>query len=70
LSNVKVRLGDWDFRNSNEQLPDQEFDIATITIHPEYDSQTMKNNIAIVRLATPVNLGELPTIGTSCLPCK
>jgi Trypsin len=70
VSGLTVRLGEWDFRNTNEPLPTQDFNVTKIFIHPQFNYANSKNNIAIVRLATPVNLGELPTIGVGCLPCE
>lgn len=70
MADINVRLGEWDTRNTNEPLPDREFGVSRIFIHPAFNILNSKNNIAIVRLSSNVNLGEFPTIGTGCLPCE
>lgn len=42
--------------------------MARIIIHPQYSSITLANSIAILRLVSPVALGQVPTITTACLP--
>lgn len=41
--------------------------VTRIFIHPSYNSNNLKNDVAILRLASPVSLGQVPTIGTACL---
>lgn len=42
--------------------------MTRIFIHPQYVASNLKNDIAILRLATSVPLGTSPTIGTACIP--
>lgn len=41
--------------------------MARIFVHPSYTANNLKNDIAILRLSSPVSLGQFPTIGTACL---
>jgi hypothetical protein len=67
-NSLKKQPGEWDFRNNNEMLPDEDFNVSSIRVHPQFDNRTARNNIAIFRLSQNVDLGEFPTIGTACLP--
>lgn len=60
-------MGEWDVSSNNEPYPYQEFNVIRIFIHPQFSSTTLANSIAILRLASPVPLGQLPTITTACL---
>uniref|UniRef100_A0A336KPT0 CSON012726 protein n=1 Tax=Culicoides sonorensis TaxID=179676 RepID=A0A336KPT0_CULSO len=64
---LKVRLGEWDASSTTEPIPAQEFTVSRIFIHPNYVASNLRNNVAILRLATRVNLGQVPTITTACL---
>lgn len=61
-------MGEWDASSSTEPIPAQEFQVARIFIHPQYTATNLRNDIAVLRLQTPVNLGQTPTITTACLP--
>lgn len=61
-------MGEWDASSSTEPLAAQEFNVARIFIHPQYTATNLRNDIAILRLATPVQLGQVPTITTACIP--
>lgn len=64
-------MGDWDLTsNEMEPIPYVEYDVAAIFSHEMFNPINSKNNIAVVRLAQAVNLGEVPTITTACLPSK
>ncbi|XP_058450708.1 phenoloxidase-activating factor 2-like isoform X2 [Malaya genurostris] len=65
---LKVRLGEWDASAASEPIPAQEYNVVKIFIHPSYTSSNLKNNIAMLRLSSAVNLGTTPTITTACLP--
>lgn len=66
IKNVKVRLGEWDSQTENEPLPYQERDIASVEIHPDFNSANLKNDFALIILSQPVQLGA--HINTICLP--
>lgn len=65
---LKVRLGDWDAASESEPIRPQEYTVSRIIIHPSFNSGNLKNDVAILKLATPVQLGTTPTITTACLP--
>lgn len=65
---LKVRLGDWDAASESEPIRPQEYSVSRIIIHPSFNSGNLKNDVAILKLATPVQLGTTPTITTACLP--
>lgn len=67
---LKVRLGEWDASSSIEAIQPQEFIVSRIFVHPQYIAASLRNDIAILRLATAVPLGVTPTIGTACLPAN
>lgn len=60
-------MGEWDPSNINEPIPYQEFYVSRIFIHPQYSPTTLANSIALLRLASAVPLGQVPTITTACL---
>lgn len=61
-------MGDWDTSVRTEPLDFMEFDVANISFHPDYKPASLQNSIAVLRLASKVPLGRLPTISTACLP--
>lgn len=65
---LRVRLGEWDAFREIEIFPVQEFVVARVIIHPSFNGGNLKNDVAILRLATAVPLGQFPTIATACLP--
>lgn len=65
---LRVRMGEWNAAAATEPLPAQEFGVAKIFIHPNFNPNNLMNDVAILRLAVPVPLGQFPTITTACLP--
>jgi hypothetical protein len=63
-------MGEWSMASTQEIIPHQEFLVSDVVIHPNFNSTTMANNIAILKLSQNVPLGAVPTIGTACLPCE
>lgn len=61
-------MGEWDASSSTEPIPAQEFQVVRIFVHPQYTASNLRNDVAILRLQTPVQLGQVPTITTACLP--
>lgn len=68
VSSFKIRLGEWDASGTNEPIPSEEFLISRISIHPNFNSNNLQNNVAILKMATRVSLATRSTIGTVCLP--
>ncbi|XP_066138915.1 uncharacterized protein [Euwallacea fornicatus] len=65
---LRVRLGEWDVNHDVEFYPYIERDIATLTVHPEFYAGTLANDIAILRMNTPVDWTKHPHISPACLP--
>lgn len=65
---LRVRMGEWDASGELEPLPAQEFGVARIVVHPTFNPINLVDDVAILRLTTPVPLGQLPTVATACLP--
>lgn len=61
-------MGEYNAASDTEPLPVQEFVVARITIHPGYNSANLMNDVAVLRLAVAVPLGQSPAITTACLP--
>lgn len=65
---MKVRLGVWAATGIGAPIPAEDFLIANIYIHPNFNKNNLQNNVAILKLANPVSLTAKSTIGTVCLP--
>lgn len=63
-----MRLGEWNATSTSEPIPIQQYVVARIFVHPLFVSTNLRNDIAILRLSSPVPLGTVPTIATACLP--
>ncbi|KAJ8983011.1 hypothetical protein NQ317_014308 [Molorchus minor] len=66
ISNVRVRVGEWDTQTTRERLPYQERDVVNVIIHPEFHPKTVYNDFALLILDRPVDQAE--NVGTICLP--
>uniref|UniRef100_A0A1B0D144 Uncharacterized protein n=1 Tax=Phlebotomus papatasi TaxID=29031 RepID=A0A1B0D144_PHLPP len=64
---IEVRLGEWDAASTREPFPAQEYRVAQMFIHPGFNPRNLQNDVAVLRLTTPVNLGSSPAITTGCL---
>ncbi|KAK7020158.1 hypothetical protein SK128_022304 [Halocaridina rubra] len=62
----KIRLGEWQVDKYDEPLPYIDVDIASITIHPQFNKHNLHNDVALIELVTPVQLQY--HINTVCLP--
>lgn len=56
--------------NPNAMVNTQTSTVETITLHPLYDATTLKNDIAVLTLSTPIVLGVQTTVNTACLPAS
>lgn len=65
---LRVRMGEWDASGELEPLPAQEFTVARIVLHATFNPVNLVDDVAILRLVTPVPLGQFPTVATACLP--
>ena len=66
-SDILVRVGD---TSLDEEFEANSFtlELTSIKIHPDYDSSTFQNDIAVLELVEPVSLTENPNIKPACLP--
>ncbi|XP_014092876.2 phenoloxidase-activating factor 2 [Bactrocera oleae] len=67
-SSFKVRVGEWDAASTSEVIPAQDVAIASVFIHPNFNSANLQNDVAIILLASTVSLTTKSTVGTVCLP--
>jgi hypothetical protein len=63
-------MGEWNIGSTSAPITPREFNVVRIFVHPQYNSQSLANSIAILRLSPNVPLGAVPTIGTACLSCN
>lgn len=61
-------MGEWDASTTTEPIAAQEYFVSRIFTHPSFTATNLKNDVALLRLSTPVTLGTTPTITTACLP--
>ncbi|CAL4083393.1 unnamed protein product [Meganyctiphanes norvegica] len=65
-NNLVVRIGDWDLSNTDEPIPHQNIDVATIMLHKTFDRPTYVNNVALLILKRDATLSD--TAMPICLP--
>ncbi|KAG8040177.1 hypothetical protein G9C98_000747 [Cotesia typhae] len=65
-SQIRIRVGDYDFSSVQERLPYVERGIAKKVVHPKYNFFTYEYDLALVRLET--SLVFVPHISPICLP--
>ncbi|KAK5642215.1 hypothetical protein RI129_008382 [Pyrocoelia pectoralis] len=65
---LRVRLGEWDVNHDVEFYPYVEGDISSVEVHPEFYAGTLYNDLAVLRMDKPVDLGKQPHISPACLP--
>lgn len=63
-----VRLGDWDLASHAEILPSYDAQVLRVIVHEDYYAGSMQNDIALLQLKIPLDLGAMPHVGTLCLP--
>ncbi|KAK4316476.1 hypothetical protein Pmani_012378 [Petrolisthes manimaculis] len=65
-SQLMVRLGEWNFRETTEPRGYQDFKVRRILLHPMYNSINFYYDVALLYLDGEAVLG--PTVDTICLP--
>uniref|UniRef100_A0A8D8RFZ0 Serine protease 42 n=1 Tax=Cacopsylla melanoneura TaxID=428564 RepID=A0A8D8RFZ0_9HEMI len=63
-----VKAGDWYNRDviDDEFLPEQTRDVIDLRIHPQYSSDTLENNIALLKLSPDIEYAD--NVSPVCLP--
>ncbi|XP_017037451.1 phenoloxidase-activating factor 2 isoform X1 [Drosophila kikkawai] len=68
LTSFKVRVGEWDASSTNEPIPAQDVYVSNVYVNPSFNPNNLQNDVAILKLSTPVSLTSKSTVGTVCLP--
>merc|ERR1719348_876996 len=64
-SDIQVLLAEHDYWDSDEPV---RMDISEIIMHPEYNSQTVDQDFALLRMANRIDWAANPNIRPACLP--
>lgn len=67
ISELKIRLGEWDVHRDDEFYPFVEKGIRDLVVHSEFVPGNLVNDIALLRLDSPVD-ASLPHVNPACLP--
>lgn len=65
-SNIRIRVGEYDFSTAAEPLPHQERGVERKVVHPRYNFFTYENDLALLHLDSPLRLQ--PHVRPICLP--
>lgn len=65
-SQIRIRVGEYDFSHIQEQLPYIERAISKKIVHPKYNFYTYEYDLAVVKLEQPLEFA--PHIIPICLP--
>lgn len=65
-SQIRVRVGEYDFSNVEEELPYAERSVARKIVHPKYNFFTYEYDLALVQLDKAIEFA--PHIRPICLP--
>ncbi|XP_069160777.1 uncharacterized protein [Procambarus clarkii] len=68
VSQLRVRLGEWDVKTETEFYSHLELPVATVQSHPQYNAGNLHNDIALITLKTTVDFSSNPHISPVCLP--
>ncbi|KAL4707584.1 hypothetical protein ACJJTC_001629, partial [Scirpophaga incertulas] len=67
-SQIRIRVGEYDFSSVSEQYPFVERGVARKAVHPKYNFFTYEYDLALVKLESPVQFA--PHISPICLPAS
>lgn len=65
-SQIRIRVGEYDFSSVSEEYPFVERGVARKAVHPKYNYYTYEYDLALVKLESPVQFA--PHISPICLP--
>ncbi|XP_030376359.1 serine proteinase stubble, partial [Scaptodrosophila lebanonensis] len=66
ISQIRIRVGEYDFSHVQEQLPYIERSVAKKVVHPKYNFFTYEYDLALVKLEQPLEFA--PHVSPICLP--
>lgn len=66
LTQIKIRVGEYDFSSAMEPLPYMERGAKKKVVHPKYNFFTYENDLALVQLDEPLQFA--PHVAPICLP--
>ncbi|XP_044761886.1 serine proteinase stubble [Coccinella septempunctata] len=67
-SQIRIRVGEYDFSSVQEELPYVERAVTKKVVHPKYNIFTYEYDLALVQLEAPLEF--LPHIAPICLPAS
>lgn len=65
-SQIRIRVGEYDFSNAQEELPHVERSVTKKIVHPKYNFFTYEYDLALVQLEKAIEFA--PHISPICLP--
>ncbi|OAD53927.1 Serine protease 29, partial [Eufriesea mexicana] len=65
---LKVRLGEWNGQSTTELYPSKEYSARKISVHSEFNSMNLQNDVAVITLSDTVPISSSPNINTACFP--
>lgn len=64
-----VRVGDWDVQTEQEQFTHLDVRVQAVTVHPQYQPQSLVYDVAVLTLSQPLRLyPAVPHVNSICLP--
>ncbi|CAL4151181.1 unnamed protein product, partial [Meganyctiphanes norvegica] len=67
-NDFSIRVGEWQVNSFDEPLPYVDASVAAITVHPNFNSRNVHNDIAVIELVEP--LSPQYHINSICLPAQ
>lgn len=65
---MKIRLGEWNAKDDDEPYKNVEIEVADIQFHPQFNPENLYNDVALIKLAKPIDVNAFPHIKAACLP--
>ncbi|CAD7093306.1 unnamed protein product [Hermetia illucens] len=66
ISQIRIRVGEYDFSHVQEQLPYIERAVAAKVVHPQYNYNSYEYDLAVVKLEKPLEFAD--HVSPICLP--